>query len=93
MTTSHYIKTQKTARYFVLGNPGAQTKVIWFVLHGYGQLAERFISKFQSLVDDYTVVVAPEALHRFYATGNSGRIGASGMTKEDRENDILDYVH
>jgi len=37
-------------------------------------------------------VIAPEGLHRFYVEGYSGRVGASWMTKEDRESDIEDYV-
>ncbi|HET6244880.1 MAG TPA: dienelactone hydrolase family protein, partial [Bacteroidia bacterium] len=35
----------------------------------------------------------PEGLHRFYLGGYSGRVGASWMTKEDRMNDIKDYIH
>ena len=31
------------ARYYRLGNLDATTKQLWFVLHGYGQLAQFFI--------------------------------------------------
>jgi predicted esterase len=32
-------------------------------------------------------------MHRFYLNGTSGRVGASWMTKEDRESDITDNLN
>lgn len=84
----HHFKVEKTARYFTIGNP-EKAKVILLALHGYGQLAQFFIRKFDSLNNDY-FIVAPEGLHRFYLNGSSGRVGASWMTKEDRLADIHD---
>ncbi len=84
------IHTRKSARYFTLGKPNS-TKLL-YVLHGYGQLANEFLSKFDSLENDY-FIVAPEGLHRFYRKGFYGRVGASWMTKEDRLADIKDYIH
>lgn len=68
------------------------TRHVWFVLHGYGQLAEYFIRKFETISDDRTYIVAPEALSRFYLNGNSGRVGASWMTREERLTEINEYV-
>lgn len=87
----HTIKSSKTFRYYTLGdfNKG---KTLLFVLHGYGQLAKYFIQKFNFLPEDY-FIVAPEGMHRFYLNGSAGRVGASWMTKEDRENDILDNLN
>ncbi|NIP78275.1 MAG: phospholipase, partial [Gemmatimonadetes bacterium] len=75
---------------------------VWFVLHGYGQLAERFVRRFDALPgvrDGMRAVVAPEALSRFYVeeevTGPHGpesRVGATWMTRADREHEIRDYV-
>ncbi|MBK9593769.1 MAG: hypothetical protein IPO32_20580 [Crocinitomicaceae bacterium] len=31
-------------------------------------------------------------MHRFYLNGTSGRVGASWMTKENREDDIKNYI-
>lgn len=87
-----YIEIRKTARYFTLGNLTPATKSIWFVCHGYGQLANYFLKKFDVLEDEQTLVVAPEALNRFYLQGFTGRIGATWMTKEERLNEINDYV-
>ncbi|MBK6526944.1 MAG: alpha/beta hydrolase [Crocinitomicaceae bacterium] len=61
-------------------------------LHGYGQLASYFIQKFEFLDPEKYFVIAPEGLHRFYLNGTSGRVGASWMTKENREDDITNYL-
>jgi predicted esterase len=67
---------------------------VWFVCHGYGQLAAYFIRHFAILTtaDEATVIIAPEGLSHFYLQGNGGRVGASWMTKEDRLVEIDDYV-
>lgn len=89
---AHNIEVKKTARYFTLGELTPATCTIWFVCHGYGQLANYFLKKFEVLADDQTFIVAPEAFNRFYLEGFTGRVGANWMTKEDRLNDIHDYV-
>lgn len=83
------IKVKKTFRYYTFGNPD-KAEHIWFVLHGYGQLAYFFLRKFNILDPDKHFVVAPEGMHRFYLNGTSGRVGASWMTKEARLDDIED---
>jgi len=87
------ISVPKTARFYLSGEITDNIKSVWFVLHGYGQLAEEFIQNFESISDDHTLVVAPEALNRFYWKGFHGKIGATWMTKEDRLNEIKDYVN
>jgi len=85
------IQIKKTAKYATYGDPEtAQT--ILFALHGYGQLAQFFIRKFNMLNENEYFVIAPEGLHRFYLKGASGRVGASWMTKEERQTDIDDYI-
>lgn len=88
----HYIQINYKASYFTYGNLSETTKYIWFVCHGYGQLAKYFIRKFHVLNPDEYFVIAPEGLHRFYLNGHSGRVGASWMTKEDRLTDIENYI-
>ncbi|MPR32646.1 alpha/beta hydrolase [Salmonirosea aquatica] len=92
MATAHSLTVTRSARYFTLGEMSERTRHVWFVLHGYGQLAEYFIRKFEKISDEQTYVVAPEALSHFYLNGNSGRVGASWMTREDRLSEIDDYV-
>lgn len=87
------IKVSKTATYYVAGNPNNEIKNIWFLIHGYGQLAKYFLKDLEFLSAPDTILVAPEGLHRFYVEGFSGKVGASWMTKEDRENEISDYTN
>ena len=92
MITEKFIKTTTTARYCTLGNISPDVDTVWFVFHGYGQLAKEFIKNFEIIKSAKTVIVAPEALNKFYLRGFNGKIGAAWMTKEDRENEIENYV-
>ena len=89
----HTITTTHQVRYFSLNEFTENTKSVWFVLHGYGQLANYFIKKFECLNSEENFVIAPEGSHRFYTQGMSGRVGASWMTQEDRELDIANYIN
>jgi predicted esterase len=92
-----HIRVARTARYEVLGSEKT-AREIWFVLHGYGQLASSFIRAFAPLDDGTRLIVAPEALNRFYlvnvdsAPAVERPVGATWMTREDREAEISDYV-
>jgi predicted esterase len=86
----HSFLSSKTYRYFTSGELNKSDKLL-IVLHGYGQLAKFFISKFKNCPEKY-FVIAPEGPHRFYKQGYSGRVGASWMTKEAREDDIKDNL-
>ena len=90
----HQLSVARTARYQQLGELSGATRRVWFVAHGYGQLAAYFVRHFAHLVaaDPHLVVVAPEGLSRFYLHGTGGRVGATWMTKEDRLAEIDDYV-
>ena len=92
---SAHLEVPRTARYWAAGAPDAPE--VWVVLHGYGQLAEYFVRPFAALAGGARLIVAPEALSRFYlGTGEGGahgsRVGATWMTREDRLADIADYV-
>ncbi len=91
--TEHHFAATRTARYYQLGELSAATRRVWFVAHGYGQLAQYFLRHFQAIstADPTLVVVAPEGLSRFYLQGNGGRVGASWMTSDDRLAEIADH--
>lgn len=89
----HHIRISKTARYYVLGNQDSSVQEVWFVCHGYGQLASFFIKHFKVLENSQRLIVAPEALSRFYLETPDRRVAATWMTKEDRINEIKDYVN
>lgn len=87
------------ARYFTAGTLDASTRQVWVVLHGYGQLAQYFLKKFEPLTAQNIFIIAPEGLSRFYlseltSTGRpDNKVGATWMTREDRQTDIDNYIH
>jgi predicted esterase len=92
----HRIVTTRRARYYTTGG-GEQLTEAWIVLHGLGQLASVFMTFFKTIATPTRLIVAPEALSRHYLDGGSGqtkdpKIGATWMTREDRDNEIADYV-
>lgn len=95
---TRHISVRKTARYAVLGPLDESVREVWIVCHGYAQLAARFIERFRCIAEAQRLIVAPEALSRFYPERGSGfhgpssQIGATWMTSEDREAEIADYI-
>ena len=98
MATEHRIETSRSARYYALGPDDGSASELWFVIHGYGQLAAQFIRVFEAIDDGTRRIVAPEALNRFYlvapdsAPAADRPVGATWMTREDREHEIEDYI-
>jgi predicted esterase len=89
---AHHLTVSRTARYYLAGaETGARE--VWFVLHGYSQLAAGFLRWFEPAVHPGRLIVAPEALSRaYFEEKQARRVGASWMTREDRESEIEDYV-
>jgi predicted esterase len=98
MIEESHIAVTRTARYYTLGAEVRSPREIWFVCHGYGQLAAYFARHFEPLDDGTRVIVVPEALSRFYfgdprrQHGADAMVGAAWMTREDREGEIEDHV-
>jgi predicted esterase len=96
---THHLAVRRTARLVTLGQPGPAVREVWIALHGYGQLADRFVRRFEPLDDRSRYIIAPEALNRFYLDakpvphGPGSPVGATWMTREDRLTDIDDYLH
>ena len=94
------LETLRTARVWHLGGGGpGEPAEIWYLLHGYGERADRFLERFRPLASPDRLLVAPEGLSRFYLTrGGKGRhsagdrVGASWMTRLAREAEIRDYI-
>ena len=97
--TAHSLVVRRTARYITLGG-GDAPRSVWYVLHGYRQLADRFVERFRPIASSDRLIVAPEALNRFYldddaslkAHGPDSPVGATWMTRHERESEIADYV-
>ena len=96
--TERLVTVPRSARVVELGADVERPREWWIVLHGYRQLANRFVRRFASLADGSRRIVAPEGLSRFYVDEDGGshgpehRVGASWMTRESRESEIADYV-
>lgn len=96
----HRLSVRRTASYYTLGEPAPTVRSVWYVLHGYRQLAHRFIERFRGMETAERLIVAPEALNRFYLGDGDGTkvhgpdapVGATWMTRHDREAEIEDYV-
>jgi predicted esterase len=95
----HHITVARTARYVTLGTVHEGVTEVWIVCHGYGQLARRFMRHFTPIESMHRLILAPEALSRFYVDAPSvtrhaeAKVGASWMTREDRLSEINDYVN
>jgi predicted esterase len=98
MSTEHHLEVPRTARYYLNGSLSAAITDVWFVCHGYGQLASDFIREFDVIASPGRLIVAPEAMSRFYLSDGTGfhgpdsKVGATWMTREDRDAEIADYV-
>jgi predicted esterase len=94
----HHLRVRRTARYYTLGGDGGTIRDVWLVLHGYSQLAGVFVRFFTDLASSDSLVIAAEALNRFYLVGpdrapaGERPVGATWMTREDRASEIADYV-
>ena len=88
MSKQHHLDVTLKASYYTLNELTNKTKRVWIVFHGYGQLAEFFIKKFEGLDPDENFIIAPQGLSKYYLNGVYGRVGASWMTKEDRLTEI-----
>jgi predicted esterase len=82
------IRFEYESHYFLSHEPTFDEKEIWFVVHGYGQLAEFFLRKFKTCFSPERLFIAPEGTNYNYLEGFQGRVGANWMTKHERETAI-----
>lgn len=92
-----HLEVPRSARFAWLGTAGPSVRDVWVVCHGHRQLAARFLGNFLPLRSDERLLVAPEALNRFYLSqagshGPDSAVGGTWMTREDRRWEIRDYV-
>jgi len=88
----HHLEVRRTARYVTLGPTDGNGAELVFAFHGYGQLAASFATALAPIDNGARAIVVPEGLSRHYREATSGQVGASWMTKEDRNHEIGDYV-
>jgi len=88
----HHLTVKRTAHYCTLGHDIKDAEQVWIALHGYGQLASRFIRKFDKLDLTKHHIISPEALSHFYYKRSPSIVGASWMTSHQRLSEIEDYL-
>lgn len=88
MMQENHISFTVRAPFYTLNDLNDQTKRVWIVFHGYGQLSRFFVEKFKTLDPAKHFILAPQGLSKHYRNGFTGRVGASWMTKEDRLTEI-----
>ena len=88
---THRLVVPRAARYVTDRSIEGPLDEVWILCHGYGQLASEFLGLARALEGPRRLLVAPEALSRFYHEDHK-RIGASWMTREDRDVEMEDYV-
>jgi predicted esterase len=90
------IQVRRTALLASLGpEPGPSVREIWYVLHGQAMRAAQILEMARVLNDGTRLLVAPEALNRHYvgpAVARDAPIGATWMTRAERDADIADNV-
>jgi predicted esterase len=84
------------ARVGIVGDP-AQATEAWLLLHGHGMLARGMLHWFRPAAAPHRLLVAPEALSRFYVqlSGAKRAVGASWVTREDFDHDrddVFQYI-
>ncbi|MFI5312300.1 MAG: alpha/beta hydrolase [Gemmatimonadales bacterium] len=95
------IEVRRTALVAMLGPEGpalAGVRELWYVLHGYSMRAAPFLEAFRKIAGDTRLLVAPEALSRFYhgtlspGAHKAAPVVASWMTRDERDAEIADYL-
>lgn len=90
-TSWHEMVVSRHARVGIVGDP-AQATEVWLLLHGHGMLARGMLHWFRAAAAPHRLLVAPEALSRFYVELSGGKraVGASWVTREDFDHDRED---
>ena len=83
------LAVERTGVFYSSGDTN-NAAVNWFVCHGYGQLANNIIKKFDDFINNGHAVTSVEALNRFYWEGVSGEVVTTWMTKRYRLDEIRD---
>lgn len=95
MSHTKQVTYQSTNTYSTLNTLTNDTQNIWIACHGIGYLSKYFISYFQDLDPRLNYIIAPQAPSKYYQTKAYKYVGASWLTKENREletKNILNYL-
>ncbi len=88
VVTETKIQIARTGVYYKVGEDSAQRQ--WFCCHGYAQVADMMINKFDRREAEGEKVVCVEAPNRFYWKGVRGNPVTTWMTSRHRLDEIRD---
>lgn len=89
------VQYQHINTYETLNEIGPKTKNVWLVFHGIGFLSKYFIRYFEDLDKEKNYIIAPQAPSKYYLNGKYRHVGASWLTRVDREQEttnVLRYI-
>ncbi len=93
MTPSENTITYSTTNsYTTLNTLSDTTENVWIVLHGLGYLSRYFIRHFEGLPADKNYIIAPQAPSKYYLNATYTHVGASWLTKEDRQRETQNVM-
>lgn len=95
MSHTKHVSYQSTNTYSTLNGVSKNTKNFWVACHGIGFLSKYFIKYFKNLDPEENYIIAPQAPSKYYQTKAYKYVGASWLTKENREQEtenVLNYL-
>ena len=95
MSSTKHVSYQTINTYSTLNHMTSTTKNVWIACHGIGFLSKYFISYFEELNPEDNYIIAPQAPSKYYQTKAYKYVGASWLTKENKEieiENVLNYL-
>lgn len=87
------VQYQITNTYSTLNALTNKTKNVWIACHGLGFLSRYFIKYFETLDPEENYIIAPQASAKQYLHGKFTHVGASWLTKENTQMEILNVFN
>ena len=90
----HHLPVQQSA-YFAVQEPDFPQETapdLLLALHGYGQMAEKFLATFGRLRNRNLLIIAPQAPHQFYVKLQPKIVGCTWLTQFERDRSIEEFL-
>ena len=87
------VSFQTVNSYSILNEFTPKTKNVWIVFHGIGYLSRYFLKHFKQLNPEENYFIAPQAPSKYYLNNEYRHIGASWLTKENTETEIVNLMN
>lgn len=91
----HQVNYETTNTYSTLNQLSSDTEYIWLACHGIAYLSRYFIKYFKVLDPHKNFIIAPQAPAKYYQTKAFKYVGASWLTRENKEievENVLNYL-